>query len=267
MADNLRLTEIISRVHAEKGERYSKLFAERIRAFTEDNSPVYTCAKRQGNGFTIDTASHAGNTYCVMFSDSSLPRSKDGSSVCTIGLSDLINSAYANPHIAGIVVNPYNEPVFVQRKDLQLLTGKPDPRQQPRDWGEGIPDYTESDLMVASEALEFAMELVASRGLQTEGYSVMESNNGVGTFPNFVAMKDGHTYFIAVDVAVAPNMPRFNPEIVPKLLEIAAPYKATVLYAPVTFASADSKRMEASIALCGDSFVGNFSGFLPLGGG
>lgn len=261
----MNLTEAINAMRALPNQENSKAFADLFRSMTEDNVQVYTTAAKSGTGYAIDTVEHIGNVYCIMYSERMKLHSKQGSYTCTIGLSNLIDSAYSNPHIAGIAINPYEDPIYIQRKDLQILSGKEDPRLKKRDWGTGIPDYTEADIMVAEEALDFAMEIVAEYGLAPGKFNLLESNNGLTSFPNFVAEKNGTYYFIAVDVAVAPNVPKINDEAVPKLIEVAKENgNAKILYAPVSIASTDEARMEKGLALSGDSFIGSFLGFIEI---
>lgn len=260
----MNLTEAISNMRSNPTEDNSKAFADTFRALVDDNAQVYTTAKASGTGYAIDTAEHTGNIYVLMYSDSGKLEKKEGSKSCTIGLSDLINSAYANPHIAGIVINPNEDPVYIQRKDLQIMSGKDDPRLKSRDWGKGIPEYTDADLMVAEEAIDFAIEIVAVYGVEPEGYKIVEVNNGLTAFPNLVLEKEGQLYFVTVDVAVAPNMPKFNRDAKDKIIEIAKEHNAKVLYAPVSFGSADEERMAKGLALNGDEFIGTFLGFIEI---
>ena len=260
----MNLTEAMSNMRENPSQDNSKVFADCFRALTDENAQVYTAAKRMGNGFAIDTVAHAGNNYCVMYSDSSFAESRDGSSICTIGLSNLIDSVYSNPHISGLAINPNGEPVYIQRMDLQIMSGKEDPRRAKRDWGKGIPKYEQPDLMVAEEGLEFAMGIVARDGLEANGYELLEANNGLTVFPNFVCSKDGQLYFVSVDCCLAPNVPHLNPEMAPKFMEIASEHNAKVLYAPVSFGSEDPERLKAGLALNGDNFIGNFMGFLEV---
>ena len=260
----MNLTELIQNLRNTPSQENNKAFAEFFRGLVDTNAQVYTAAKAQGNGYAIDTAEHSGNVYCIMYSDSGKLVTGNGSKGCTIGLSDLINCIYANPHLAGLVINPQDNPIYLQRKDLQFASGKEDPRQKARDWGTGIPEYRESDLMVAEEAMDFAMEIVAAKGLEVQKYELLEVNNGLTTFPNFVVKKDGILYFVSVGVAVAPKMPTIDEEAVPQMLAAAEEYGAKVLYAPVSFCSADPERAAASLALCGDSFIGTFPGFLEI---
>lgn len=260
----MNLSEAISTMHTERTPEANKSFVDAFRELVNTNALVYTSVKKAGNGYAIDTAEHAGSVYTVMFSDSGQVKHEPSSSTATIYLPSLIDSTYANAHIAGIVINPFDKPVYMQRKDLQVLSGKPDPRLAKRDWGEGIPEYSESDLMVAEEALDFAMEIVAEYGLKDSGFEVVETNNGLTAFPNYVLMREGEMYFVSVDVTVAPKVPSLSEELKKKIVEIASRNGAKALYAPVSFSSADSKRMEKGLALVGDSFIGNFIGFFEL---
>lgn len=262
----MTLTEAIKNMQADPNQDNNKVFADFFRGMVDDNTQVYTTASPSGTGYAITTAEHVGNVYVVFFSDSSYVKQPEGTKLCTIGLSNLIDSCYANPHIMGIAVNPYDDhPIYIQRKDLQILSGKEDPRLQDRNWGKGIPEYTEADLMVAEEAIDFAMEIVAEYGIAKENLKVIESNNGLTAFPNFVCLdSEGKLIFIAVDVALAPNVPKLRDDVRDKIAEIAKEQGAKAYYAPVTFASEDSERMVRGLALTGDKFIGNFLGFIEI---
>lgn len=261
----MNLTEAMSAMRSGATPENSKAFADLFRSMTEENQQVYITASKSGAGYTIDTAEHYGSVFCVMYSNSGEVQNRQGSAACTIGLSNLIDSVYRNPHIAGLVINPHREPVFMQRKDLQIISGKPDPRLQHHDWGKGIPEYNETDIMSAEEAFEFAMEIVAEKGLASGGYSLLETNSGLTTFPNFVAEKNGQRYFIAVGVAVAPKIPTPDRNAVPEMLKFAAENgNPKVYFAPVSFGSSDAERMEKGIVLIGDEFIGKFLGFIEI---
>ena len=252
-------------MHETPSKENNIAFTDKFRQMVDNNDQVYTAVKKQGTGYAIDTAEHTGNVYVVMFSDSGMAKTKDGSAMATIGLANLIKSCYSNPHIMGVCINPYDEhPVYMQRKDLQIMSGIEDPRLKERNWGEGIPEYTDADIMVAEEAVDFAMEFIAAKALESEGFELVESNNGLTAFPNFVLKKDDQLYFVAVDVALAPKVPNLKSEVKDKIVEIGNAYNAKVLYAPVSFASSDPERAEKGLALVGDEFIGQFIGFVML---
>lgn len=257
--------EALERLNDTGNETGNKAFAEFFSSLVESNGLVYTAAKPAGRELAIDTVTHAGNVFCVMYSEKNKAIALNNSRVCRIGLSNLIDCCYSTPHIAGIAINPDSDkPVFILRKDLQVISGKPDPRLQSRDWGPGIPDYNESDVMTAEEAFDFAMEIVAKYGLEEGRFKVLETSSALTEFPNFVCRKDDSLFFIMVGVAVAPHIPFIKPEIVPELLKIAKKDDAKVLYAPVSIGSSDPERMKAGIVLCGDAFISNFTGFIAL---
>lgn len=261
----MTLHQSLVNMQAEPSENARREFAAAFRKLADDNTQVYTAVKKLQNGYAIDTAEHNGSVYCVMFSEPSEVRHEKGGSTATIFLRSLIDSAYANPHIAGITIDPFSAfPVYIHRKDLQIISGMPDPRLITKNWGKGIPKYSEGDLMVAEEAMEFAMEIVAKYGLENSGYEIIDTNSGLTAFPNFALKKGDELLFVAVDVALAPNAPKLKDETKQKMLEAARENGAKAIYAPVSFASADPERMAASLALCGDSFIGTFLGFIEL---
>ena len=260
----MNLTELIINMREDHSPENNKAFADYFRSLTDDNSQVYTTVKRYGTGFAIDTAEHTGSNYCIMYSDASKVEKREGSSTGTIGLSNLIDCVYSNPHIAGLVINPNSDPVYMKRADLEIMSGKEDPRLKKVDWGKGIPEYKESDLLVAEEGMEFAMGVAARDGLEPGGYQILEANSGLAVFPNFVCMKEAQLYFVSVDCCLAPNVPHLDKQAVPEMLEIAAEHNAKVLYAPVSFGSADPERLQARLALYGDEFIGTLMGMLEV---
>ena len=261
----MNLNESLESMIFQPGDENYKAFAGLFRQMTEDNTKVYTTCRPSGTGYGIDTVPHAGSNYCVMYSDRSTVKKREGSSLCMIGLSDLINSVYSNPHVAGVVIDPEDtQPVFISRRDLQPLSGKPDPRLEKRDWGEGIPEYTPADLLSAEEAMSMAMTVTADSALSPDGFTVSEANSSITSFPNFIAEKNGQLYYISVGVAAAPNVPRLDPDMIAKLRAIAAENSARLLYAPVAIAPADPQRMQKGLLLVGDEFIINFAGLLDL---
>ena len=74
-----------------------------------------------------------------------------------------------------------------------------------KDWGDGIPNYTETDLMTEEELLRFAMDIVAKYELNGNGYELVDWTCEPNVFPNIVLRKNGELIFVVVKVAVAPN--------------------------------------------------------------
>ena len=134
--------------------------------------------------------------------------------------------------------------------------------QQPiMSWGEGIPDYTDDDIMDEQDIYEFAMEFIFQEVLNKENYEIVSSTRNKDHIPSYVLKKDNKTFFLLVEGAVAPNTPSLSEERRKALVEHALKYNAKCLYASVGFGSSDAERFDKGIALKNDSYYFKFSGF------
>lgn len=76
-----------------------------------------------------------------------------------------------------------------------------------KEWGSGIPNYSQDDLMTEYDKLNFAMNIVKQCELDANGYDIVAATDQVGQIPNFVCEKDGKRFFIVVKCDIAPEMP------------------------------------------------------------
>ena len=132
-------------------------------------------------------------------------------------------------------------------------------RLKPRDWGNGIPKYKESDLMTDEEIHDFGIEIVANF-LTKEGYKIHVYNPRLGSYPSIVAENEKEVIAVAVKTSIAPQMPEFK--IIDKygLIGYCNSYNTTPCFASVGIGSTDGERFEKSLALVGDSYYANFKG-------
>ncbi len=127
-------------------------------------------------------------------------------------------------------------------------------------WGKGIPKYNKEDIMTKEELLDFAMENVAIYEFDKEGYMIVDSDNTIGAYPNFIVEKDNKTYFVLVKADIAPKMPKLSEKDRKEMIKEAKEVDAIPMFAPVGFGSSDPERFEASLALRGDGFYCNYKG-------
>ena len=243
-------------------ENYDALFAVFAR-FVEENAWISLPVKQEEQGLALEIVTHQEKEYFAMYAGPN-SNTAQGTTAC-MDINRLIDAVYDDPLAAGIVIDPYDAPLFIGRKQIHQQTLRKDPRLQSKDWGPGIPVYQESDLMTGEEILDFAMEIVTEFGLEKDGYEILESHNGLNDMPNFVAQKNGQLYFIVVEADMEPNMPAIRPDKERRILEHAAQFHAVALYAAVSFTSADTTRSYLSLALCGDNFHARFLGLSRLG--
>ena len=147
---------------------------------------------------------------------------------------------------------------MINRKGIHNLTVRKDPRLQVRDWGEGIPSYTEKDLMVEEELLDFGMEIVKDHYIAKNEFTILESHTGVTAFPNYALQKNGEVYLLKVDVGVT-DKPTLSERDKAFYLSSSKRFNARCLYAPLALVSTDAERAKKGLALCGDGYYVNFS--------
>jgi len=240
-------------------------FGEALHAAVENAEQVImTGSPAENGGLKPHMYKGRGQVWAVLYTAPERIKTSPLPKVITADINKVIDIVYSNPHIAGFVMDPESEPVYVTRRDINANTDRKDPRMEPRDWGDGIPQYTRQDLMVIEELMDFAMEEVEEQGLLPAGFEILDANASSLVFPNFVARKDEELYFVLVEVAIAPVMAELNPEKRKAFMHYADQCHAHALYASVGIGSRDMERFSKSLALCGDGFMVNFAGFIDL---
>lgn len=199
-----------------------------------------------------------GGYYIAIYSDMNGRVAGDSKDVVTMDINKFIDILYDNPHLLGIVVDPNKDPFLINRKAINNLTIRKDPRLQKKDWGSGIPHYTEKDLMTEEELLDFGMDIVGEHYVAKNGYTILESNYGAQGFPNFALQKDGVLYLMKVAVGVT-RKPVISQREKEFYLSACKRFNAKCLYAPLAIVSSDEERASKGIALYGDGYYANFS--------
>lgn len=199
-----------------------------------------------------------GGHYIAIYSDMNNRVAGDSKDVITMDINKFIDILYENPRLLGLVVDPNKAPFLINRKAINDLTVRKDPRLQIKDWGVGIPHYTENDLMTPEELLDFGMQVIGEHYISKNGFTVLESNYGVDGFPNFALQKNGVIYLMKVDVGVT-NKPVLSQRQKDFYLSACKRFNAKCLYAPIALVSSDKERAAKEIALYGDGYYVNFS--------
>ncbi|MCQ2558304.1 MAG: hypothetical protein MJ135_04195 [Oscillospiraceae bacterium] len=213
------------------------------------------------SGQAIELHQQYGEMYAVCFTSRDYAVIRPEGMLMETGMGKIVDLVYSNPRLAGIVLDPQGAPVYIRRRQIDACSDKKDPRLLPRDWGEGIPVYDQSDRIVIEELMDFAMDIVQQYAVERYGYSIAESHSSPVFLPNLILEKDGQLYYAAVEAAIAPELPRLHPKKLEALKGFAASMDAKCLYAPVGIGSTDTQRFSERLALCGDSFMVNFNGF------
>ena len=136
-----------------------------------------------------------------------------------------------------------------------------------RDWGGGIPNYNESDLMTSDELYDFALDIVAQFEIKAHDcYKPIDCNPSKDSFPSMVVEAKGRLIFILIEADIAPKMPKLSAERKEAFLKHCKKFNAEAFYAPVGFGACDAERFDKSIALRGDAYYANYTGLEPLDG-
>lgn len=180
---------------------------------------------------------------------------KQGVTVIWTGLQEIIETVYSDPHIKGIAVDPYTEPLYIERMQIDAYTIMRDPRLKKRNWGKGKPRFCHGeDLLTREEKLDLAMQVVEGYCLRFAGYSILETIPVLGSAYHFMAEKKGCRYLVFVECVFAPAVPLLEEWRRQRLLASAKTTGAKCIYAPVVLASCDSYRSKHSMPLVGDTY-------------
>jgi len=129
-----------------------------------------------------------------------------------------------------------------------------------KDWGNGIPEYKQEDIMTKEEIHNFAMETVYKHEIESKKYKVLMAKDIADYFPNFVVEKDNVKLFILVMADVAPNIPQVPQEKKDLFIKYAEKYGGKAMFAPVSFGACDRERFNLSLMLRGDAFYTRYCG-------
>lgn len=117
--------------------KFYEIFSELVKNGSWVSAPV--------NGNQLVISPFRGGHYIAIYSDMYGRIPGDSKDVITLDINKFIDILYDNPHLLGIVVDPNKDPFLINRKAINDLTVRKDPLLQVKDWGNGIPSYTEKD--------------------------------------------------------------------------------------------------------------------------
>ena len=126
-------------------------------------------------------------------------------------------------------------------------------------WGEGIPEYDETDLMTSLEIQDFAIEIIING--ESKEYEILGFNNRLNVYPSIFMRKDEKLYAVLVRGGSVKTQPKITQHEIEIMNEIAFKLNAIPLYASVGFGAADEARFDKDILLRGDGFYANYTGF------
>ena len=234
----------------------NKAFAETFAKTVNEGNWVLIPVHENDSLFITE---HYASLYVAICTSKESTEKTGAAKVYCADINKIIDALYGNPHFTGLVLDPADSPVYVSRKQISGMTNRKDPRAVRKDWGEGIPQYAEDDLLSAEEIQDFGIEVVTEYGFEKEGYHVTDVNPGIGFAPSIVAEKDGKIFFVLVESSILPDMPSIGAKK-EQFCSFCHQHGAIPVYAAVGFGAADEARFNASLALYGDGFYSNFKG-------
>lgn len=198
-----------------------------------------------------------GKKYIAIYSsEKSIKVAED---MIFIDINNIIDALFGDGNLSGVVIDMDDNPVYIERGQINSYSSRKDPRLVEKNWGKGIPKYSANDLKTNEELHDFAMYILDDV-LEKQGYVVYERNNFSSWFVNYIVGKESKLYFIAVESGIAPIIPKLSVGKQEKLIIAAKENKAIPLFASVSFGSIDDQRFNKGLALCGDGFYTRFTG-------
>lgn len=269
----LEVKRCIQALKQSNNEKNMFAFADALRHCVNDKEWVAMLACDEGEkGFRLDYRMRNGNAFVAWYTDPTEIKTKPDKSFSLLiaDINKLLDPLFANKSLKGMIINPDTDGLCLTKGFiLKLLLHaqyecQNNPGSAQRDWGEGIPRYTEADLMTREDFTNFALHIVIDYEIQNSGYRIESINDNRMACPNLILSKDDEYAFVSVYGYCAEKEPRINEILRRRLLFLGRRYNAKCYYAPVGVRSNDPLRFEKCIALKGDGFYVNFEGLREL---
>lgn len=259
----LAIEKLESNASAENQENFAKI----LNRYVESGTWVYMPTHQDEKGYRLKIVASRGGHYAAMCSDSDKIKKDKGFDVLNTDINKIFDSVFENENINGIVINPYTSPLFLDKGFLlKCLIHAKYPTQKnagspPRNWGEGIPKYSENDLMSKGELQNFSLHTVLDNDEDIRnGFDFVSANDNPDAIPNLILSSNNRFAFVLVKGYTTIVEPSLSEHEKQALLEVSKKYHADCFYAPVGFLSADPARFEAELALKGDAFYCKYLG-------
>ena len=131
-----------------------------------------------------------------------------------------------------------------------------------KDWGNGIPDYSEDDVLRGLELHEFCANIVA-QSMQNDGYTI--EGIVINHSPTqVIANKDGKRYYVIVAGDIFPNEGKIAFSLKKKYAVFCKRQNVIPMFASVGLMSIDPVRAMKGLALKYDGYRNKFKGLTDL---
>ncbi len=259
----LAIEKLASNPSVENQEHFAKI----LNHYVESGAWVYMPTCQDENGFRLHIVESREKHYATMYSDCDNVKKETGLDTLQTDINKIIDPVFDNSNIDGIAINPYTNGLFLDKAFLlKCLIHAKYPTQKnvgspPRNWGEGIPRYTEQDLMSKGELQNFSLHTVLDNDEDIQNsFDFVSANDNPDAIPNLILSSNNRFAFVFVKgytTIIEPILSEYEKQT---LLKLSQKYHADCFYAPVGFLSADPARFEAELALKGDAFYCKYLG-------
>ncbi len=243
-----------------------------LRSYVTEGKWVHISGEQDDKGFAITVIKCQGKQFGAMYSDESEIRSRNSSIVIT-DINKVLDAVFSNPNLEGIVIDPDTSSLCLVKPFLLMCLlhwGYPKTNNggsPQKDWGVGIPEYSQDDLMTQGEIQNFAMHTVIDfeQKLKQDCF-LISGCDYPGAMPSLIfGKRDGSFLFLYIKGDVAEEEPVLSFDEKRELLVIGEKYNAKCYWAPVGFrSSSDLMRFNACLALRGDGFYCKYEGLRPV---
>lgn len=240
-------------------------FSRVLKNYVDDGTWVPIPTIQDAHGYQPHIIESQGNAYAAMYSDQS--EVKGSRNVVTTDINKLLGPVFQNPDISGIIIDPETTSLCMDKGFILTcilhgyLPNVNIPGSPQKNWGIGIPKYSQADLMTEDEMLNFAMHTVLDYEKSLSSLVPVSACDHPAAVPNLIFEDNGSFVFIAVKGYCAKEAPPLNLKVRNMLTDYSKRYRAKCYYAPVCFRSAtDQARFDACLALKGDGFYANYEG-------
>ena len=259
---------VLEKLKQSKGPEVMSEFSRVLKEYVDEGTwvPMPIIEDPKGSRFRIIEA--RGRGYAAMYSDQS--EIKAPGDIAITDINKLLEPVFANKEIAGIMIDPETTGLCLDKGYLLkcLLHGYlPQTHNKgcsQRDWGVGIPEYAQSDLMSEGEKLNFAMEVLLGNEKTFSNWTPVSACDHPSAIPNLIFEDNGQFVFVVVKGYCAETEPELSVEERNLLMSYHDRFGATCYYAPVGFRSADAMRFNACLALNGDGFYAKYTGLTKV---
>jgi hypothetical protein len=199
------LTKAIEKLASNPSVNNQKNFAKVLTNYVEAGEWVPMPIREDKNGYRLKIIESRGKHYAAMCSDNTHVKKDTEFDIAVTDINKLIDPAFQNSQIDGIVINPYTTCLCLDKEFfLRCLLHTKYPEQNnsgcpPKNWGEGIPYYTKSDLMSDGEIQNFSLHAILDNDVDIHNkFSLVSVCDYPSALPSIILQSEKGFAFVYV---------------------------------------------------------------------